>query len=79
MRSLLGWIVLLFAAVAAAVSSSGNRLLAVLGNAADKDAYSTLFADLEGECCGQSRELPFLLTGIHLRTRLPVEVRDSSQ
>lgn len=48
MRSLISFGVLLFAAVAQAVSSSGDRLLVVLDNVADKTGYTKFFGDLEG-------------------------------
>lgn len=48
MRSLVSFLVLLFAAVARAVSSSGDRLLVVLDDAAEKAAYSKFLGDLEG-------------------------------
>ncbi|KYK58967.1 hypothetical protein DCS_00094 [Drechmeria coniospora] len=46
MRSLLSVAVCLLAATAAAVSTSGNRLLVLLDNVADKDAYNHFFGDL---------------------------------
>lgn len=48
MRSLVSFLALLFAAVAHAVSSSGDRLLVVLDDAAEKAAYSKFLGDLEG-------------------------------
>lgn len=48
MRSLVSFFVLLLATVAQAVSSSGDRLLVVLDDAAEKAAYSKFLGDLEG-------------------------------
>jgi oligosaccharyltransferase complex subunit beta len=47
-RSLLSVVLLLLAAVAQAVSSSGERLLVVLEDVAEKAAHSTFLGDLEG-------------------------------
>ena len=52
MRSLISAFVLLFAAVVSAVSTSGNRLLVVADDVADKDAYSKFFGDLKGKGWG---------------------------
>ncbi|PON10392.1 hypothetical protein C2W62_50310 [Candidatus Entotheonella serta] len=49
MRSVLGVVVCAFAAAVSAVSTTGNRLLVVLDDAAEKDAYSQFFGDLTGE------------------------------
>ncbi|KAL6866484.1 oligosaccharyl transferase glycoprotein complex, beta subunit [Amphichorda felina] len=46
MRSLLSLVVLLFAAIVSAASTSGNRLLVVADDVADKEAYTTFFGDL---------------------------------
>ncbi|KAI5467958.1 Dolichyl-diphosphooligosaccharide--protein glycosyltransferase subunit WBP1 [Mariannaea sp. PMI_226] len=46
MRSLLGLVLFLFAALVSAASSAGSRLLVVLDNVEDKNAYSRFFADL---------------------------------
>ncbi|KAF4455601.1 oligosaccharyl transferase complex subunit OST4 [Fusarium austroafricanum] len=46
MRSLLSLVVFFFAALVSAVSTSGNRLLVVLDNVTDKEAYTTFFRDL---------------------------------
>lgn len=51
MRSVLSVVTFVFAAVASAVSTSGNRLLVVLDDVADKSAYSQFFGDLNGEQC----------------------------
>jgi oligosaccharyltransferase complex subunit beta len=48
MRSLVSFLLLLLAAVAQAVSSSGERLLVVLDDVAEKAEYSKFFGDLEG-------------------------------
>jgi oligosaccharyltransferase complex subunit beta len=48
MRSLFSLCLFLFAAVISAVSTSGNRLLVVLDDVADKANYSKFLADLEG-------------------------------
>lgn len=50
MKSFLSLFVLLFAAVVHAASASGDRLLVVLDDVAEKDAYSTFLGDLEGAC-----------------------------
>lgn len=49
MRSLIKLALLLFAVAAAAMSTAGNRLLVVLDNVADQDAYAQFFGDLKGE------------------------------
>lgn len=49
MRSLLNWAVLVFVALATAASTTGNRLLVVMGDVAEKDAYSKFLGDLQGE------------------------------
>lgn len=49
MRSIVSFLLLLLAAVAQAVSSSGERLLVVLDDVAEKAGYSKFFGDLEGE------------------------------
>lgn len=49
MRSLLSFVVLLFAAVVAAVSTTGNRLLVVLEDVGEKVAYGTFLGDLKGK------------------------------
>ena len=49
MRSLISAFVLLFVAVVSAVSTTGNRLLVIADDVADKDAYSKFFGDLAGE------------------------------
>ena len=49
MRSLFSVVFLLLAAFATAISTAGNRLLAVLDDVAEKDAYSKFFGDLTGE------------------------------
>jgi oligosaccharyltransferase complex subunit beta len=48
MRSLISFVLLLLAAVAQAISSSGDRLLVVLDNVADKTGYTKFFGDLDG-------------------------------
>ncbi|KAH6657048.1 Dolichyl-diphosphooligosaccharide--protein glycosyltransferase subunit WBP1 [Truncatella angustata] len=47
MRSLVSFLLLLLAAVAQAVSSSGERLLVILDDVAEKAGYSKFFGDLE--------------------------------
>jgi oligosaccharyltransferase complex subunit beta len=49
MKTLLSLCVLLLAALASAVSSSGSRLLVVLDDLADKASYSKFLGDLESE------------------------------
>lgn len=48
MRSFFSFLLLALCGIAAAVSSSGNRLLIVLEDLADKTKYSKYFGDLEG-------------------------------
>lgn len=50
MKSLISFAVLLFAAVSHAISSSGDRLLVVLEDVAEKETYSKFLGDLEGAC-----------------------------
>ncbi|EAA36573.1 Dolichyl-diphosphooligosaccharide-protein glycosyltransferase 48kDa subunit [Neurospora crassa] len=47
MRTLLSFLLLALASAVAAISTSGNRLLVVLDDVADKANYSKFFADLE--------------------------------
>jgi len=47
MRWFLSWLLLAFVSLVGALSSSGNRLLVVLEDAAEKDKYSQLWGDLE--------------------------------
>lgn len=49
MQTILSAAVLLLAAVVSAVSTTGNRLLVVLDNVADKDNYKQFFGDLTGK------------------------------
>ncbi|KAL2017371.1 hypothetical protein VTK56DRAFT_2251 [Thermocarpiscus australiensis] len=58
MRSLLSLFVFLFAAVVSALSTSGNRLLVILDDVADKDSYSIFFADLQSRGFQLSFETP---------------------
>ncbi|KAM4063717.1 oligosaccharyltransferase 48 kDa subunit beta domain-containing protein [Hirsutella rhossiliensis] len=58
MRSFISLVVLLFAAAAAALSTAGNRLLAVLDNVADRDAYSQFLGDLKTRGFALSYETP---------------------
>jgi hypothetical protein len=48
MRSLVSFLVLLLVAAVQAISSSGNRLLVILEDVADKANYSKFLGDLEG-------------------------------
>ncbi|KAI1852045.1 hypothetical protein JX265_008150 [Neoarthrinium moseri] len=48
MRSLISFVLLLLAAVASAISVTGERLLVVLDDVAEKAAYSKFFGDLDG-------------------------------
>lgn len=49
MRWLFSFLVLGFLTAVNALSSSGNRLLVVLEDPAEKDAFSTFWSDLESE------------------------------
>lgn len=48
MRWFLSFLSLCFVAAVNALSSSGNRLLVILEDGAEKDLYSILWGDLEG-------------------------------
>lgn len=49
MRSLISFLLLVLAGAVQAISSTGgSRLLAILEDAAEKDAYSKFFGDLAG-------------------------------
>lgn len=50
MSSLLSLFVFLFAAVVSAISTSGNRLLVILDDVAEKESYSKFLGDLESLC-----------------------------
>jgi oligosaccharyltransferase complex subunit beta len=52
MRWLLSFLLLGFLAVVHAASASGNKLLVVLEELADKSKYSKYFGDLEGILSG---------------------------
>ncbi|KAI9163976.1 Dolichyl-diphosphooligosaccharide--protein glycosyltransferase subunit wbp1 [Paramyrothecium foliicola] len=58
MRSFLSLAVLLFAAIASALSTSGNRLLVVLDELAEKEAYGYFFGDLSARGFQISYETP---------------------
>ncbi|KAI1343586.1 Dolichyl-diphosphooligosaccharide--protein glycosyltransferase subunit WBP1 [Xylariaceae sp. FL0016] len=58
MKSLVSFLVLLFVAVAQAISSSGNRLLVILEDVAEKTGYSKFLGDLEGRGYDISYETP---------------------
>ncbi|KAI1403227.1 Dolichyl-diphosphooligosaccharide-protein glycosyltransferase 48kDa subunit [Hypoxylon fuscum] len=58
MKSLLSFFVLLFAAWVHAISSSGNRLLVVLEDVAEKEGYSQFLGDLEGRGFQVNYETP---------------------
>ncbi|KAM0342084.1 hypothetical protein ACHAPU_009697 [Fusarium lateritium] len=58
MRSLLSLALFLFAALVSAVSTVGNRLLVVLDNPEDKEAYTTFFRDLTERGYDVSYETP---------------------
>jgi oligosaccharyltransferase complex subunit beta len=47
MKSFISFSLLLLATLASAISSTGDRLLAVLDDVAEKDSYSKFFGDLE--------------------------------
>lgn len=57
MQSILSIAILLLAAVVSAVSTTGNRLLVVLDNVAEKDSYKQFFGDLTGKKGKQKKEL----------------------
>ncbi len=48
MRSLSSFLVFLFAAAVSALSTSGNRLLVILEDVAEKENYSKFLGDLAG-------------------------------
>ena len=48
MRSLSSFLVCLFAAAVSALSTSGNRLLVILEDVAEKENYSKFLEDLAG-------------------------------
>ncbi|KAK0655902.1 Dolichyl-diphosphooligosaccharide--protein glycosyltransferase subunit WBP1 [Cercophora newfieldiana] len=58
MRSLVSFVVLLFVAVVSAISTTGNRLLVVLEDVAEKEGYSKFLGDLEGRGFKLSIETP---------------------
>ncbi|KAL2144511.1 hypothetical protein VTI28DRAFT_9016 [Corynascus sepedonium] len=58
MRSLFSIFVFVFAAVVSAISTSGNRLLAILDDVADKENYSKFVGDLESRGFQISFETP---------------------
>ncbi|KAI3321628.1 Dolichyl-diphosphooligosaccharide-protein glycosyltransferase 48kDa subunit [Xylariaceae sp. AK1471] len=58
MRSLVSLLVLLLVAAVEAISSSGNRLLVILEDVADKAGYSKFLGDLEGRGFDISYETP---------------------
>ncbi|KAK3905724.1 Oligosaccharyltransferase 48 kDa subunit beta-domain-containing protein [Staphylotrichum tortipilum] len=58
MRSLLSLCVFVLAGVVSAISTSGNRLLVVLDDVADKEGYSQFLGDLEGRGFQLSFETP---------------------
>ena len=49
MRWLLSFVFLMFLSLVQALSSSGNRLLVVIEEAAEKTKYSKFWIDLEGK------------------------------
>lgn len=53
MWSILSVAAALFAAAVSAVSTSGNRLLVVLDDVAEKEAYGQFLGDLTGVFCVQ--------------------------
>ncbi|KAI1379002.1 Dolichyl-diphosphooligosaccharide-protein glycosyltransferase 48kDa subunit [Hypoxylon crocopeplum] len=58
MKSLISFVVLLFAALVHAISSHGDRLLVVLEDVAEKEDYSKFLGDLEGRGFQVSYETP---------------------
>ncbi|KAI1779121.1 Dolichyl-diphosphooligosaccharide-protein glycosyltransferase 48kDa subunit [Hypoxylon cercidicola] len=58
MKSLISFVVLLFAVLVHAISSSGDRLLVVLEDVAEKDGYSKFLGDLEGRGFQVNYETP---------------------
>src|SRR5450432_3087549 len=66
MRWFLSLLVLGLFAVANALSSSGNRLLVVLEEIAEKEKYSKFFGDLEGQLERPSEFYVQFLQGIYI-------------
>ncbi|KAI2619609.1 Dolichyl-diphosphooligosaccharide-protein glycosyltransferase 48kDa subunit [Hypoxylon sp. NC1633] len=58
MKSLISFVILLFAALTHALSSAGDRLLVVLEDVAEKQLYSKFLADLEGRGFQVNYETP---------------------
>lgn len=50
MKSLFSFSLLLLATLVSALGSTGDRLLAVLDDVADKASYSKFLGDLESQC-----------------------------
>ena len=50
MRSLLSFLALLWVTAVSAISTTGDRLLVVLDDVADKATYSKFLGDLESAC-----------------------------
>lgn len=59
-----------FLAAVNALSSSGNRLLVVLEDAAERGLYSTLWGDLEGMPLSQSGSLVVMLIALSGSSRV---------
>lgn len=75
MRWLLSFLLFAFASSVQALSTTGNRLLVVVDNIADKDKYSQFWKDLECKTC-PCEEFNNLTDEIYSK-RLRPEVRDS--
>lgn len=58
MNSLTSFLFLLFAAIVHAISSSGDRLLVVLDDVAEKETYSKFLGDLESRGFQVNYETP---------------------
>lgn len=66
MRWLLSILFLGLLGLVQALSSSGNRLLVVIEDAAEKDKYSQFWADLEGLLEPLKRIIKFMRTDVQL-------------
>jgi hypothetical protein len=78
MRSLFSLFLFLFAAVVSAISASGNRLLVILDDVADKANYSKFLGDLESLCLLACLLLPGPVLTVN-RQRIPDLLRSSQE